>query len=398
MSSSRLQPLVLLFGAICCGAAAAPGDVLQVHAGLGFAHDDNLLRIPEGQPAFDNTRGDSWVVAEGALLFDKTWHRQRVAASARLSKVKFDHFNQLDYDGKDLQATWYWQLGKRFEGKAGATYAQVLAPYTDFRSDERNLRQQRRQFADGTWRLHPRWRVRGALMHDKYTYDLARQRFNDRTEDTFELEGGYQAGSGSAVGLVLRRIEGEYPNGRPRGPFIIADNFDQDELKARVHWIASGVTTVQALAGWARRQQPSLGEGPSSGFNGRVSAQFAPRGKLGYNAAAWRDFAPIESTLVSYTLNKGASVGAAWEPSARVKLDTTVAYERRVYNARREFVPGAGELRDSLRSANLRATYTLRPGMQLSAAFAHEARSGSVALGQGRFRANSISFNAGAQF
>ncbi|MFL6676664.1 MAG: XrtB/PEP-CTERM-associated polysaccharide biosynthesis outer membrane protein EpsL [Massilia sp.] len=397
MLSSRLQPVALLIGALfSVSASAGPNDALHVYGGVGWAYDDNLLRIPDNEPAFDNTRGDSWVQSEAGLIFDHMYSRQRIAATAKLSKSKFNHFKQLDYDGKDLQATWYWQLGNHLEGRLGTTYAQVLAPYTDFRSNERNLRQQRRSFFDGAWRFHPSWRARTAASTDKYTYELASQRFNNRTEDTVELEGDYLPRSGSTVGLVLRRIKGKYPFRRPIGAALLNDDFTQDELKARVEWLASGSTTVRALAGYARRDQPSFG-GRTSGFNGKVDATYAPRGKISYNAAVWRDFAPLESTIVSYTRNNGASVGATWDATAKIKVDANAIYERRAYNPRATF-NGGGDLRDSIRSASLRAVWSVRPAIQLSAGYVHQARSGSPVLGTGSFTSNSVSFNASAQF
>lgn len=394
----RSRTLALLVGALFAApVGAGPNDALHLYAGLGWAYDDNLLRIPDGQPAFDNQRGDSWRVAEGGLIFDHMYSRQRIAASAKLSKVKFDHFKQLDYDGKDLAATWYWQLGNRFEGTLGTTYAQVLAPYTDFRSNERNLRQQRRQFVDGAWRPHPSWRFRAAASKDKFTYELFSQRYNNRTEDSVELEVGYLPRSGSSVGMVARHIKGSYPYRRPFAEGVLVDDFTQRELKARVNWLASGSTTVQVLAGWAEREQPSFGPGKTSGLNGKVTALYAPRGKMRYSAAVWRDFAPLESTIVSYTLNKGASLGATWEATAKIKVEANAVAERRAFSTRRE-IAGLGNLRDTLRSASVKATWTVRPTIQASAALVHQARSGSAGLGTGKFSSNMIALNLSGQF
>jgi exopolysaccharide biosynthesis operon protein EpsL len=391
----RLCLLVAALSAV--HAMAGPSDALHAYGGIGFGHDDNLLRVPDGFPGFDNQRGDSWYQAEAGLLFDHTYSRQHISARASLSKVKFDHFKQIDYDGKDIQAKWDWQVGNHLEGKLGANYNQTLAPYTDFRSDQRNLRQQRRAYFDGAWRFHPSYRVRGGVSKDKFSYELAVQSYNDRTEDAYEIGADYLPASGSEVGLVLRKIKGKYPNRRPFGQLLINDDFDQDEVKARVLWNASGNTTVQALAGWARRRQPALGD-DTSGFNGRLGATYKPRGKVSYTAALWRDFAPIESTIVSYTLNKGASVGATWEPGAKLKVDASALYERRAYNARLLAIAARGGLDDSVRSASMRLTWSPRSAVQLSAALAHQARSGSVVLGTGRFTSNSIQVNANAQF
>jgi len=399
MLNSRVRPLALLllsaFATIPAG--AGPNDALHVYGGVAYGHDDNLLRIPDNVPAFDNTRGDSWWTREGGLIFDKMYSRQRITLVAKLSKTNFDHFKQLDYDGKDLQANWDWQLGNHLEGKVGYSLQQVLAPYTDFSSSERNLRRTRSSYAEGAWRFHSSWRVRTAFQRDKYTYEALSNRFNNRTEDATELELDYLPRSGSTVGLVARRVKGKYPFPRPIGPFTFNDSFTQDELKARVKWLATGSTTLDALVGYTRRDQASFGEGRNSGAAGRVNATYQPRGKMIYKASVWRDFAPLESTVVSYTLNKGASIGAQWDATAKISVNADVVYERRSYSARRDFA-GSDDLRDSVRTAALRATWHPRPMIQVQGGVAHQERSGSVVLGTGSFKSNSVTLTANAQF
>jgi exopolysaccharide biosynthesis operon protein EpsL len=394
---NRTKFLLLAATVASLRAVAAPSDALHVYGGLGYGHDDNLLRVPDGFAAFDNQLGDSWYQADAGLLFDHTYSRQRISAHAKLSKVKFDHFRQLDYDGKDLQAKWNWQVGNHLEGSLGADYNQTLAPYTDFHSDQRNLREEHRTFFDGAWRFHPSYRVRGGASKEKFSYELAVQSYNDRTEDAYEIGADYLPASGSEIGLVARKVKGKYPNRRPFGSQLLNDDYDQDEFKAKVLWIATGSTTVQALAGWVKRRQPSIGD-DTSGFNGRIGATYRRHSALSYTAALWRDFAPIESSIVSYTLNKGASAGVVWEASDKLKVEANAVYERRDYNPRLLSILARGALNDALRSANVRATWTPRASMQVSATLAHQARSGSAALGTGRFSSNSIQVNAIAQF
>lgn len=399
MLNSRVRPLALLilsaFAAVPAG--AGPNDALHVYGGVAYGHDDNQLRIPDGQPAFDNTRGDSWWTREGGLIFDKMYSRQRITLVAKLSKTNFDHFKQLDYDGKDLQANWAWQLGNHLEGRVGYSMQQVLAPYNDFSSTERNLRRTRSSYAEGAWRFHSAWRVRTGFQRDKYTYEALSNRFNNRTEDATEVELDYLPRSGSTVGLVARRVKGKYPFPRPIGPFTFNDSFTQDELKARVKWLATGSTTLDALVGYTRREQASFGEGKTSGVAGKITATYQPRGKMTYKASVWRDFAPLESTVVSYTLNKGASLGAQWDATAKISVNADAIYERRNYSARRDFA-GSDDLRDSVRTAALRATWHPRPMLQVQGGVAHQERSGSVVLGTGSFKSNSVTLTANAQF
>jgi exopolysaccharide biosynthesis operon protein EpsL len=399
MLNSSVRPLAVL---ICCAfaaipAQAGPNDALHVYAGVAYGHDDNLLRVPDDQPAFDNTRGDSWWTREGGLIFDKTYSRQHITLIAKLSRTTFDHFAQLDYNGKDLQANWNWQLGNHLEGRVGWSYQQVLAPYTDFRGDERNLRKTRSQYVEGAWRFHSAWRVRAGFQRDNYSYEALSNLFNNRTEDATELELDYLAHSESTVGLVARHVKGTYPFPRPIAPSLFNNNFDQDELKVRAHWLATGSTTIDALVGYTRRDQPSFGPGTTSGAAGKINATWQPRGKMTYKAAVWRDFAALESTLISYTLNDGASIGARWDATPKITVDGDAVYERRNYKARQAFA-GDDDLRDSIRTISLRASWLPRPTVQVQAGFAHQQLSGSPVLGTGGFTSNSVTLNANARF
>jgi exopolysaccharide biosynthesis operon protein EpsL len=397
-----LRPLALLVGALSVlpvhqAAAQQPEEGLRLYGGIGWGYDDNLLRVPERLPGFGGKRSDTWRQLDAGVVYNKRISRQRVAVVAKASKVKFDHFKQLDYDGRDLQGTWLWEIGNKFEGQAGALYDRSLAPYTDFLSDQRNLRERRRQWFDAGWKLHPSWKLRAGFSRDRYEYELLRQRFNNRTEKTAEAELLYTPRSGSSVGLVARRIKGTYPFRRPATTGVLVDDFTQDELKLRVNWYASGSTTLQALAGYARREQPSFGAGTTSGLNGRVNAYYKPRGKLSYNASVWREFAPIESTFVSYTLNRGASVGATWAATGKLKVDANASYEQRAYNPRETFT-GPGGLDDSLRTASLRATWQAKRKLQVSAGWQHQSRSGNETLGLLKFDANTVMVNANVLF
>lgn len=389
---------VLWASLLATSTVAAPAEEgMQLYGGIGWAYDDNILRVPDDGPAFDGRRGDAYRTAEAGVVYNKQIGRQRLAATAKLSKVAFDNFEQLDYDGRDLQAAWFWELGNKFEGRAETLYVQTLAPYTDFRSDQRNLREQRRHVFDAGWKMHPSWKVRAGYSRDTFDYELQAQRYNNRTEKAGEAELLYRARSGSSVGLVARRVEGEYPFRRPFDNHVLVDDFTQDELKARIEWLATGSTTVQALAGYVRREQPSYGAGRTSGLNGRVTGIHAPRGKVSYTAAVWREFAPIESPVVSYTLNKGASIKASWAATGKLRLEANVVYEKRDYNARRAF-PGSNDLTDAIRSANVRAVWQVRRKVQVIGGYAYQARTGSPVLGTGKFDANVAQLSANVLF
>ena len=397
---TRLVPLACLLAVSTLAQApalAGPSDAFKLIGSVGYTHDDNLFRLPDGDPGFNGKRSDSARQALIGVLFDKTYGRQRVFLQAKRYKVKFDTFSQLDYDGKDYQAALDWVIGNRFDGKLGASYVQVLAPYTDFRSTARNLRIQRRQFFDGNWHLHPDWQLRAGYTRDKFSYELPLQRFNDRDEKAHELGFDYTPRSGSTVGVVVRRIKGDYLNERTVTGIRVNDDFTQDEVKARVNWKVTPITSVQVLAGRAKRKHKVLGLRDASGFNGRVTASLHPRQKLRVNVSAYREFAAIESNIVPFSLNRGVSAGATWDATSKLRVDASVHRERRNY----EGLPAtlaAGDPRDTLRTAALNATWSLRPTVQLTAGVTRQQRRGSPLLGTSNFKSNAVTVAASAQF
>jgi exopolysaccharide biosynthesis operon protein EpsL len=385
--------LLALLALLAGGAARADDDGLHLNAGLGWHHDDNLLRVADNDPGYGGQRDDSWRQLDAGATFEHLYGRQRVQASVQLSKVNFDHFTQLDYDGKDARATWFWQLGNQFSGQVGTSYVQLLAPYTDLRTSERNLRTQHGSLFDGAWLMHPRWRARVGLRDDRYSYELSSQRPNDRREQAFEAGVDYLAPSGGEAGLVLRRLQGRYTF---RRPFALAtDDFDQDEYRLRVNWIASARTSVNLLAGWTSRTQAAYGPGRTSGVTGRLAAAYAPTGKVSVDAAVWRDFAPIESSVVSYTLNRGARIAASWQATAKVRAGASASAEQRDYGARFVLPASLGrvDLDDSLRTAGLNLTYAPMRKVQFGLTLAKEVRGGARVLGIGAYRSTSIGIN-----
>lgn len=399
MRASRLFGYPSLLLALAASSFARAGDDgFHLNAGLSWHHDDNLLRVPDNDPGFGGQRDDSWRQVDAGATFDHLYGRQRIEASAQVSRVNFDYFKQLDYDGKDARATWFWQIGNQFEGKLGASYVELLAPYTDLRTSERNLRVQHSSFFDGAWRMHPRWRARVGFQEDRYSYELFSQRPNNRREQAVEAGIDYLPPSGSEIGVVLRRLEGRYVYPRPFAQAL--DDFEQDEYRVRVNWLASAKTTVNVLAGWTARTQNAFGPGRVSGLTGRLTVAYKPTAKTSVDAAIWRDFAPIESSVVSYTLNKGASLSLAWLASAKIRVDASAAFEQRDYSARNALPASVTriDLDDSLRTLALNVRYTPSRKIQFGVTVAKQVRSGSRALGIGAFSSTSVGINANISF
>lgn len=393
-----VAPLAALIGAALSGQAqAALSDTIHPFVSVLYSYEDNLLRLPDGVPGPSGSRSDSLTQLQAGLLFERPIGRQRFTGQAKVSRVTFDHYDQLNYNGKDFQAEWEWYLARDFSGHIGASYGQVLTPFTDYHSGDRNLRTTRREYADGNWRFHPSWQVHAGVSTTRYSYDLASQRYIDRTEDSGDVGIDYLAASGSRFGVLARHAKGSYPNWPVVNGIAIDNGYKQNELKANVYWLVNGVTQVELLAGWARREHNFFTNYDSSGANGRATIYWRPLGKVKFTASTWRDYQAVESTLVNSSLNKGVSVGANWDISAKLLGNASVRHERRDFNVVRSVVL-PGDPSDTGNLAQVGLTYTPLQTVQLNVSAFRDTRTGSAYVGTGGYTAKGVSLTATGQF
>jgi len=388
---------LLAGAAIALPAAAAISDTVHPFVSVGYSYEDNLLRLPDDTPGFTGSRSDTIRQEQAGVDFERPFGRQVLTAEAKVSRVNFDHYDQLNYNGKDYSAAWQWHLVENFDGHLGGAYSQTLTPFTDFHVSELNLRTTRHEYADGTWRFFPSWQVHTGFTRDKFNYDLDIQQFNNRTEDAAEAGFDFLASSGSRFGFVARRLRGSYQNQQSIGNIVLDNGYVQDEYKANVFWTVSGVTQVQALVGWAKRKHNFFTDRDSSGANGRATVIWRPLGLVKFTGIVWREFAAVESVLVNNSLNKGQSLEASWDASAKLRVDASLRHEKRDFSKLSGIViPGSST--DVSRNVTAGVTYLPQQFVQFGISVFHEKRNGSPYIGTGDYTANGVSLTATGQF
>ncbi|WP_228895510.1 XrtB/PEP-CTERM-associated polysaccharide biosynthesis outer membrane protein EpsL [Pseudoduganella aquatica] len=390
--------LALLISAIgaaaCLPAAAGVSDTIHPYLAVTRSYDANLFRLDDNTPGLLGPRGDTLTQTQYGVLIDMPISRQKLTGQFKQSRVKFNHYSELDYSGKDYLADLEWHIGNHLEGHLGGLYAQTLTSFSDFHTNQRNLRVQKREYVDGAWRFHPSYRVRAAASSQKFTYDLPQQQFNNRTEDQVDLGFDYLPPSGSRFGLQASQLKGKYPNHRILGGTSIDDGYTQNELKANVYWLFSATSQFTMLAGWAERKHSFFPERDSSGLNGRASMNWSMLRKLRMQASAWREFAPVESNVVNNSLNKGASFSTTWDATAKINVVAAVRREKRDFSTLEGRI-APPNLHDKSRNASLGVNYAPLQSVRLSANVFHEVRSGNAST---NYRTHGAAVSASIQF
>jgi exopolysaccharide biosynthesis operon protein EpsL len=389
------RPLLLLLGAVLSAPASAQiSDTLQPFVGVAYTYDDNLFRLPDGDP---RVASDTIRSAFAGLGFERPVGRQVFSGSFRMSRVDFNDFKDLNYNGKDANLNWKWALGNHLDGTAGATYSETLNSFNDFHTTERNLRTSRGEFVDGGWRFHPSWRVRGRVSRDSYDYELAAQRYLDRDENRSEAGIDYLAASGSTIGLQARRTRGNYPNKLSIGGVIDDEGYRQTDLQLKVVWLYSAVTQVQFLGGRARREHVLSSDRDSSGTNGHLDVRWQPRVNLGVTLSAWREFQPFEGSVASYSMSKGGSLAADWNVTSKVVVKASVRRNKRDFDGLLAGVALVGDQQDATNQLSAGVTYMPLPRLTLAATVTRDSRSSNT-LFSSQYRAKGAVLSANYQF
>jgi exopolysaccharide biosynthesis operon protein EpsL len=389
--SSYLLAL-LISAAYAAPAQAAISDTIHPYVSATLMHDDNLLRLDEGE-SLNGQRSDTYRQAVAGVTVEQPIGRQMLTADLHVSRVTFNRFSQYDYNGKDAQAQLAWQLADHLSGHLGGLYSETLAPFSDFGASERNLRVQRKEFVDGTWQFHPRWQVRGGFTREEYRYDLTAQKYNNRDQDTSEFGVDYLTPSGSRIGVQLRHLKGSYPNGFI-GSVLVSDDYTQDEAKINIYWRYSAITQVQFLGGRARREHSFFTERDQSGTNGRLLAYWLPASKLKFTVGAWREFSAVDGAIINSALNKGASLDGTWQATGKLGVTGQLRRERRDFGTVTASQGTLDDPHDITRTASLSLTYAPLPNVELSTGVARNDRKGNFSVGTGNYKSNSASFSA----
>lgn len=378
----------------------ALSDTLRPFVGASINHDDNLLRLSDDQLRFGDNGSDTYRSVTGGLKMERPVGRQLFSGMAGFSSVKFDRHGQLDYTGKDLSGEWHWFLAKHFEGRISASYAQALAPFADFHTEQRNLRMTRKRYADGSWRFHPSWRWRTSYSKDQYAYDLQVQRANDRTDESLMTGVDYLAASGSTAGFQIRRLKGRYPYRQSLGAGFVDNGYVQDEAKINVLWLATGSTQFLFLGGWVQRRQNARDDRADSGTNVRLIVNWTPAQRLKLVGQAWREFSAIEGALVTSALTTGSSAVTTWDFSEKIQVVVNLKHETRKFTSTIGAirVPSSANPSDSNNVSSVGLAYKPLRGLTLNVSGFRDRRVGSAVAGTNGYKARGASFNLVQQF
>ncbi len=375
---------------------AMEGDVIRPYVNATYSYDDNLRRFNNTQQALATTgsskTSDTMLMTGVGIILDKQISQQNLYFDINVNRSKFDRYSELDNDGKELTGRWDWKVGKRLDGKIELHHKEALVPFSDFQGLALNQRKQDRRLVEGRWWLHPRWRIRGALVNAETRYSSVSQQLADLDETSQELAFDYLSPSKSVVGVMYRHARGDKPQQMFFG-VPISNDYDQNELKLNVDWTVTGKTKLQFLGGLVERKHDDLPQRDFRGFNARGNIAWQATGKSDLRLSVWRENNAQSFVTTSYTLNRGTSLTASYVATGKIVLQGSARYEKRDF----EGDSALGLFRtDTDKNFTMTVIYQALNDLKITASLTRSDRDSSVQ--QAGFKSNGISLTGMYEF
>ncbi len=347
-------------------ATAKEGDTFRPFVSYTRYYDNNLFRLDkEGTTAVvengipvlvtRDSASDQYSVLSAGLNVDWQPGRQQVLASASKNLVRFSRYTSLDYDGSDYSIKWNWRLGNHWSGRVGATETVTQTSFTDWYAFQtvNNQITRTNQFANADWQFHPRWHVGLGAATAKSTNSTTEQASLDYDTTSVSATLGYSTPKGSKLRGELRRVDGEYPN---RDNINLDRQYTQTEYNLLADWNVTGKLITHGKIGYVQRANDTISQRDFSGLAGRVSADYFATGKTMLNLAVYREISNSDDVNANYRVNTGTTLGAAWQPTAKIVVRANTSFENRSFEGD---TGGSGIQRDEdILSGSLSLSYT----------------------------------------
>ncbi|HYB51766.1 MAG TPA: hypothetical protein VED47_11730 [Burkholderiaceae bacterium] len=241
-----ISPLVVWAQEVPLGFHLGPGETVQ--------HDSNITQMSEasGYPILSDTS----YITNLTGTFHETYGRQDLSVSAMIARVNYEHVSQYDVTEQNFRLALQSTLPYNVDSTVRLTRTAYLAHFADFGVPVRDVISTNDAYAMIDFPLSANWRsVLGgeAIRTQNSSGLLVTQNLN-----TNEFDAGirFQPISRNHVDLLVRTVEGSYPNGTPSS--LIGPGYNDHGVDLRVDWTFTGASHLLGRAGYIERRNDTF--------------------------------------------------------------------------------------------------------------------------------------------
>jgi Putative beta-barrel porin 2 len=362
-------------------------DRLDLSVGDSFNYDSNVFRLPAneslfGLPGIGNnpSRDDYFNTATAGLSAEYlVGQRQSFDFDLGASDNRYFHNTDLNNVSSSDKIAWNWGFGSALSGQVGADYLRQLAGFVNTQLYSRDILQREEYFASSRLQVGPRWTVFGGILGSKYNLSNQQEVFNNSTAKAVDLGFDFLTNAENLVGFDYRYTDSRSPNAAELNGIIFDPDYREDRARLLVKYAITDKTTIDASAGYQRRQYPSTAIGSFSGEIWRATLLWQPTAKTQLFASTWQNLAADFTAQTDYFRSRGLTVSPIWTASEKIVLSANLSYEHQDYLGSNP--PGntlvevqTAARRDNINSQGATLTYTPIGPLKFTFTVSHERR------------------------
>ena len=373
--------------------AAQLTDRLDMYLANDIAYDDNLFRLPgslavlPGSPTDlaklpgigpNPSRGD-YIDSVTAGL-DGEWllgNRQSVDLDLRADDNQYFRNTNLNNVSSGDHVGWNWGLGNALSGSVGADYNRLIGGFFDTGIYSRDIVTMYDEYASMRFQAGPHWGIFGGLMDQSLS--LSEAAFNNSKVKAVDIGADYTTNASNRIGFDYRYSDDRTPNSSQLNGVAFDPDYREDRARVLFNYALSEKTTLDATAGYLRREYPSSAIGSFSGDIWRVKLQWQPTLKTQLAVGTWRQLNADLTAVTNYYLSRGVTIAPTWTASEKVTFTLTATQEYQNYIGSNPvgvlpIVDSTAGRRDTFSTQNLNMAYTLSRALSFSVTASHERR------------------------
>lgn len=382
--------LAILLQGISLSAIAASGDTFSPYVFASMTHDSNLLRLDKS--ASSTNTSDS--VRQMGVGMNVDWKvaRQQILLTAAINDNRFNRYSMLNYQGRDLQARWNWQLDNHISGDLGCTDNLSIGSFAYQQRLVSNQRSWQRCFYDGQWSFHPSWQVGIGASKNKLSYHDIILRTLNREDDVWETTLQYLSSATGKVGVKLRETNGHYPNQAVDFVSMLDNGYHQREILATAELNFSGHSLLQGQAGTVQRKHDHFSIRDYDDINARGTYSWLPAAGVRLNVSAWHEIWAYDDLTTSYSLNRGMSLEPSWTATSTITVSGKIQREHRDFLGNPGILVLTTQRKDIEVTSNITVSYQPTRNYSFNVSVGNDKRDSNLSLFS--FNSETVSISA----
>jgi exopolysaccharide biosynthesis operon protein EpsL len=300
-------------------------DTFNAVAGINWQHDDNLFRAPSGSNLAPAHRSDQVESGFVGVRIDKLYALQHFRVNFTHSAYRYQNNSSLKFDTNEYNAAWLWSLTPALTGNLSTERSEGRDTSQDLNGRKTfNVTTTENYRFDADWSPHDNWHMLAGVANYRLKNSQVLNEQSGYTQNSINGGVKYVFGSGSTISLIGYGRSANYDQRQLVVNSILDTGFGEREVDSTVHWVLTGKSTINLMAGYLHRNYDHFTQRNFSQPVARAEYIWTPTGRIQISAIMARDVSGYESTTSSYTVRDMISITPSWAITDKISLQGNV--------------------------------------------------------------------------